>query len=335
MCNSRRALIIGINTYQHGSNLTKCVADAEAMGQLLEEHEDRRPNYDCRVLLDQTEKGAPITMAVLRDACTQLFADTKDDVLLYFSGHGALTPFGGHLCATDSVRNNIGVPMQEIMQMAYDSKARDILMILDCCHSGDLGNPSILRAGQNGDLLAALRTDMTVIAASQSSESSFEGDKYSVFTASVLDALHGGAADHLGWVTASSIYAYVERRFSWKDQQRPVYKTNATGTHVVRQCASLIDRLKLRRLPQLFADENYKYQLDPEFEPHDDKGNLPENVNQEKFDIAMLLKDYRDAGLLRPTVRGEQLFWTARLGHTVELTPRGREYWWLVKNKKI
>src|SRR6185369_6213213 len=166
MPNSRRALIIGINTYQHGANLSTCVPDADTMGQLLEEHEDKRPNYDCRILLDQTEKGAPITMAVLREACSQLFADTKDDVLFYFSGHGALTSFGGYLCANDSVRNNLGVPMQEIMQMAYDSKARDILMILDCCHSGDLGNASILRSGQ-GDLLAALRTDMTVIAASQ------------------------------------------------------------------------------------------------------------------------------------------------------------------------
>src|ERR1044072_7488847 len=174
MYNSRRALIIGINTYQHGTNLSTCTADAEAMGQLLAEHEDKRPNYDCRILLDQTEKGAPITMAVLREACKQVFYDNKDDVLFYFSGHGALTSFGGHLCAADSVRNNLGLPLQEIMQMAYDSKARDILMILDCCHSGDLGNSSILRGGHGGDLLTALRTDMTLIAASQSREPSFE-----------------------------------------------------------------------------------------------------------------------------------------------------------------
>lgn len=334
MCNSRRALIIGINTYQHGSNLTNCVADAEAMGQLLEQHEDGRPNYDCRILLDKTERGAPITMAVLREACSQLFSDTKDDVLFYFSGHGALTSFGGHLCATDSVRNNLGVPMQEIMQMAYDSKARDILMILDCCHSGDLGNPSTLR-GSHGDMLAALRTDMTVIAASQSTESSFEGEQYSAFTASVLDALRGGAADHLGWVTAPAIYAYVERRFSWKDRQRPVYKTNATGTYVVRQCASLIDRLKLRRLVELFDDQNYRYVLDPDYEPYDDNGNLRRDANQEKVAIALLFKEFRDVGLLKPTTPNEQLFWTARLRHTVELTARGREYWWLVQNKKL
>src|SRR3569832_490199 len=80
MPNVRRALIIGINTYQHGANLSTCVADAHAMGQLLEEHEDGRPNYDCRILLDQTEKGAPITMAGLREACSQLFGSLRLDL---------------------------------------------------------------------------------------------------------------------------------------------------------------------------------------------------------------------------------------------------------------
>ena len=137
-------------------------------------------------------------MGVLREACAQLFSDTKDDVLFYFSGHGALTHFGGHLCASDSVRNNIGIPMQEIMQLAYDSKARNIVMIIDCCHSGDLGNPSILRTGSGSDPLVALREDMTIIAASHATESSFEGRKYSAFTEFLLDALSGAAADHLG-----------------------------------------------------------------------------------------------------------------------------------------
>lgn len=335
MCISRRALIVGINTYQFGHNLTTCVSDAEAMGQLLEEHEDKRPNYDCRVLLDQTEDEAPITMAVLREACTQLFSDTKDDVLFYFSGHGALSHFGGHLCASDSVRNNIGVPMQEIMQLAYDSKARDIVMILDCCHSGDLGNQAILRAGSGGEILAALREDMTIIAASHATESSFEGRKYSAFTEFLLDGLSGAAADHLGSITAPSIYAYVERRFSWKDRQRPVYKTNATGIPVIRQSAPAIDRVKLRRLVALFPDEKYRYALDSEYEPHDRDGNLPTNANLEKFGIATLFKEYRDAGLLKPTDPTEQLYQTALKGHTVELTARGREFWWLVKNRRL
>lgn len=335
MSTSRRALIVGINTYQNATQLSAGVPDAEAMGNLLQEHEDGRPNYDCRVLLDRTEKGTPITIGLLREACAQLFSDTKDDVLFYFSGHGALTAFGGHLCAFDSDRNNWGLPMLELMGMASASKAREILIVLDCCHSGDIGDLAILRSGLGHDPLTLLRGDMTVIAASQSSQSSFEGEKFSVFTALVLDALRGAAADHLGYVTAPSIYAYVERRLGWKDRQRPVYKSHATGAQVIRECASLIDRLKLRRIVELFDDENHRYPLDPEYEPHDPDGNLPENYNRDKFAIATLFKEYRDAGLLKPSIADEQLFLTARESHTVELTARGREYWWLVKNRKI
>lgn len=331
----RRALVVGIDTYKNASKLSGCVADADAVGKLLEQNADERPNYLCRVLLDNMEDGQPITRAGLRGACEELFANFKGDVLFYFSGHGVLTSFGGHLCAFDSQKNDWGIPMQEIVEMAINSTARDIIMILDCCHSGDIADPTILNK-RGGDPLAVLRENMTVIAASLKAQPSVEAGGHGLFTASLLDALDGGAADHMGWVTASSIYAYVERRFgSWAERQRPVYKSYATSVKVVRECAPLIDRLKLRRLVELFPAQDYKYQLSPKHEPEDEHGKLHKPVDKEKVAIAQLFKEYRDAGLLKPSTPGEQLFWTARRRHTVELTTRGREYWWLVKNRKI
>jgi hypothetical protein len=330
----RRALVVGIDTYQIAHQLSGCTADAEAIGKLLEWNVDESPNYECRVLLDNMEDGKPITRAALRKACTELFSDIKDDVLFYFSGHGALTPFGGHLCAFDSQRNDWGVPMQEIVEIANGSKARDILMILDCCHSGDFADPSLLNAGRSRDPLAVIRENMTVIAASLSPQAALEAGGHGLFTTAVLDALEGGAADHMGWVTAPAIYAYVDRRFGAFDQ-RPVYKSYATGVRVVRECAPLIDRLKLHRLVKLFQTQDHQYRLGPKHEPEDEHGKVHKPVDKEKVAVAQLFKEYRDAGLLRPSTPGEQLFWTARRRRTVELTPRGREYWWLVKNKKI
>jgi hypothetical protein len=331
---SKRALLVGIDIYEtSGNDLNFAVSDAEAMAQLLSRHEDGTPNYECRMLLDSMEDGREITRANLRQACEDLFTDFTGQILLYFSGHGVLTPFGGHLCTWDATQNDWGVPMQEIMQLALESKAQDILLILDCCHSGSMANPSMFN-NKNSNPLALLRENMTVIAASRASEVSVEAGGHGLFTAAVLDALEGGAADHMGWVTAPSIYAYVERRFgAWS--QRPVYKSHATELTVVRECAPLIDRLKLRELVSYFPTVNYQYQLDPEFEPEDEHGNRHEPVNQEKINIAQLFKDYRDAGLLKPSTPNEQLFWTARRSHTVELTNRGREYWTLVKGGKI
>ncbi|MFL6213397.1 MAG: caspase domain-containing protein [Blastocatellia bacterium] len=330
----KRALVVGINTYKYANKLSSCVADAKAMARLLEQNADGRGNYHCRVLLDKIEGRKPITRAALRKACADLFFDFDGDVLFYFSGHGALTPFGGHFCAFDSQKNDWGIPMQEVVEMANDSKARHILMILDCCHGGDIADPAMMNSRRGGDPLAVLRENLTVIAASRAPQASFEAGGHGLFTAAVLDALEGGAADHMGWVTAPSIYAYIERRFGAFDQ-RPVYKSYATGTAVVRECAPLIERLKLRRLVELFKAQDYLYPLDPEHEPEDEYGIVREPVNQKKVAVAQLFKEYRDAGLLKPSTPGEQLFWTARRSHTVELTPRGREYWWLIKNNKL
>jgi len=330
----KRALIIGLNRYAHSSQLHGCVEDAKNISEELEEHSDRERNYHCRTLLDKMEDGSEITRAQLYKACNELFTDARDDVLLYFSGHGMLTPYAGYLCAYDSDKNDWGVPMETIMKMANASAAPHILVILDCCHAGDFANPGLVPAGNGQNPLALLRENMTVMAASLRSQAAVEANGNGVFTTAIVNALKGAAADPMGWVTAPAIYAYVERRFGAFDQ-RPVYKSYATGVRVVRKCAPLIERFKLRRLVELFPTEYYLYQMNPEYEPEDENGNVHEPVKEEKVEIAKLFKQYRDAGLLRATITDEQLYWTARRSHTAELTLRGREYWWLVKNNKL
>jgi hypothetical protein len=328
---ARRALLVGIDAYDVFNDLSTCVADATAMQELLERNADGSPNYSCRLMVyGRDGDTSPVTRPRLKEACHELF-DFTGDVLLYFSGHGALTKVGGYLCTWESEMVDPGISMQEIIDLANGSQARDILLILDCCHAGAAGNA--LAFSRVGNPLATLRENMTVIAASRASEASVESDGHSLFTASVLDALDGGAADHMGWVTAQSIYAYVDRGFgAWV--QRPVYKSHATDLTIVRQCAPLIERLKLHQLVTYFPVADYKYQLDPEYEPEDEHGNVHEPVNHEKVRLARLFKEYRDVGLLKST-SGEQLYWVARHSGTIELTLRGREYWRLVKGKCI
>lgn len=329
----RRALLVGVDSYDRVRPLSACAADARAMERALARHKDSTRNFDCRTWPDQTDSGEKITRANLRAACRELFAPGfKGEVLFYFSGHGILTETGGSLCTTDAEADDYGIPMQELVDLAFRSSASDIVILLDCCHSGDIAHPGLFRDGKNP--LAILRENMTVMAASQAAEVAVEAGGHGLFTAAVLDALEGGAADHMGWVTGPSIYSYVERRFgSW--EQRPVYKSNVTGVTVIRECEPLIDRLLLHRITDLFPTADFKYRLDPEFEPEDEHGNVKEPVNMAKVEVAQLLKGYRDAGLLKPSIPGEQLYWTARRSHTVELTPRGREYWWLVAHKKV
>lgn len=330
---ARRALLVGIDAYEVFNDLTTCVADATAMQELLERNADGSPNYGCRLMVyGPNTNTLKITRPRLREACIELF-DYTGDVLFYFSGHGALTKTGGYLATHEAEAEDWGIPMQDIINLAGQSAARDVLIVLDCCHAGAAGNSAIYGRPGDPNPLATLRENMTVIASSRATESSVEAGGHSLFTASVLDGLDGGAADHVGWVTAQSLYAYVERGFgAWT--QRPVYKSHATELTIIRRCAPLIEWLKLREIVKHFPTPDFKFRLDPEFEPEDEHGNVHEPVNQEKVTLGLLFKDYRDAGLLKSS-DGKQFYWVARRGGTVELTLRGREYWRLVKEKRI
>lgn len=330
---ARRALLVGIDAYDVFNDLTTCVADATAMEALLERNADGSPNYSCRLMVYGPDSNTlKVTRPRLREACQELF-DYTGDVLLYFSGHGALTKVGGYLSTCESAADDWGIPMQEIIDLAMISPARDILLMLDCCHAGAAGNAPLLSRPGERNPLAALRENMTVIAASRSEESAVEAADHGMFTAALLDALDGGAADHMGWVTAQSIYAYVERGFGgWV--QRPVYKSHATELTVVRQCAPLIERFKLHQLLTHFPTPDHKFALDPEYEPEDEHGNVREPVNHEKVALARLFKEYRDVGLLKSS-DGKQFFWVAKESGTLELTLRGREYWRLIMSKRI
>lgn len=331
----RRALIVGIDHYQReGMELKSAVADARAMASMLKSNQDRTANFDCKLWADQTDVGTPITRAVLRKAVQQLFAEFRGDALFYFSGHGSISATGGWLVTCDGDRNDWGVSMDEVLKWAMQSQANDIFLIFDCCHAGDFANWTFQNRDSGNRPMAVLREDMTVMAACMPREVAIETPDHGLFTAAVLSALEGGAADTMGWVTAPSIYAYVERRLGgWL--QQAVYKSSSTKVTVVRKCAPLIERLKLDRLIELFPSHDFRFQLSPEFEPEDKNGKMREPVIPEMVGLALLFKEYRDSGLLKPSIPGEQLYWTARNSHTVELTPRGQEYWWLVKQEKI
>lgn len=331
----RRALIVGLDSYKDPAmKLDSAVKDARAIAVPISSHQDGSANYDCRLWLDRTDDGQPITRRELRRGLEDLFRSFRGDTLFYFSGHGTIGPLGGHLITADGEPGDWGISLDEILRMATNSEANDILLVLDCCNGGDLGELHLqpLAAGMRS--LSTLREDMTLMAASMPQESSFETANHGLFTSAVLNALDGGAADPMGWVTAPAIYASVERRFgAWP--QQPVYKSNATRVSLVRQCAPQVARNRLQKLTEIFKTQNTKLRLDPQFEAFGPRGSARKRRDLKKEEVANVLREYRDAGLVRTTIEGEQIYWAAFNSHTVELTPRGREYWTLIKLKKI
>jgi hypothetical protein len=111
----KRALIVGIDDYGD-SSLVSCVADARALAPLLERHDDGSKNYDVALFTSADER---IDRARLRSLLGDLFSNAKNmDVLFYFSGHGAETPWGAELVTQDFSEHSLGVSMNDVITLA-------------------------------------------------------------------------------------------------------------------------------------------------------------------------------------------------------------------------
>lgn len=322
----RRALLVGIDECQNPSiaKLSGAVADATAMRDVLARNEDGSPNYDCRLLVNPGSQ--PITRAQLRAIWRELFADGPDDALFFFSGHGTPTQLGGCLVTHDASPGDPGLPMNDLLQMANQSKAREVLLILDCCFSGSLGNPPNLQGGLVENQ-AQLREGVTILAASRPTEAAMEIGGQGVFTELVVGALSGGAADVRGRVSAAAIYAYVEEALgAW--HQRPLYKSHANMLSPVRLCKAHVDDATLRELPTWFSTADAKLALAPSYEPTDPAAR-PEHTA-----VFKKLQRLRDAGLSR-AADGMDFYYAALGSKEVSLTPLGQHYWRLAKNGRI
>jgi hypothetical protein len=322
---AKRALLVGIDYYLNMADLSACVHDATALLGLLARNEDGSPNYECRLLVNP---GGPlITKEVLRAEWQRLFAGFPGDILFYFAGHGSPAEAGGAIVTHEGTPADPGLPMNDLIQLANESAAQEVLIILDCCHSGAIGGKGHRRSSRGLEQHARLREGVTILAASRSSESSVEEGNRGVFTELLLAALQGGAADVRGHVSAAAIYAYIEQALGAWDQ-RPLYKSFASHLAPVRRCLQPVSDALLRALPRYFATEESSYALDPSFEyTHPDA--TPEHVA-----IFNAFKTYRDARLLK-TMEGDDLYFAALHSHAVVLTPVGRLYWRLAKQGRI
>ena len=318
----RRALCVGIDEYPFGP-LHGCVSDAKNMATILSRHQDGLPNFDCKLLTAESGSGATVvTRRILREQLDQLFKYPAGIVLFHFSGHGTANNLDGYLVTQDSIKYDDGVAMADVLKLANDSDANEIVILLDCCFSGTLGNAPIV-----DNTKAYLREGISILTASRGDQPSVEVGGGGLFTSLVCDALNGGAADILGSVTAPGIYAYVDAALgAWS--QRPLFKSHVSRLLSLRNCTPPIDRSVIRSLPTLFPLPAEDIPLDPSFEP---TSPAPDMV---KVIIFRQLQALNRVYLVTP-VDAPHMYDAAMQSKSCRLTPSGLYYWRLAKNGRI
>jgi hypothetical protein len=323
----RIALIVGINYYEHISNLFGCVDDAHAVKAILERNDGGAVNFDCR-LLTSTGLNDRVDRSELKDRIEELFKHDAEIALLYFAGHGHIEASGGYLLATDSKRGDEGVSLSDILTFANVSPAKNKVIVLDSCHSGIAGTPP------TGDQLATLSEGLTVLTASTEDQYATEENGRGVFTSLFVDALSGSAANLTGDITPGSVYAHIDQSLgAW--EQRPVFKTNVKQFVSLRKSSPPIEISDLRRLTEFFPAPGAEYALDPTYEP-EMKGRdagmpLP---NLDKTRIFSVLQRYNRLNLLVP-VNAPHMWNAAMESKSCRLTALGEHYRRLVKKNRI
>ncbi len=316
----KKALVVGINYYEHCGGLFGCVDDAHAVKRALERHSDGTLNFGIKILTGTGPTDA-VSRSDLRDTLKELFETECETALFFFAGHGYIESAGGFLITSDSQTGDDGIALNDILTFANNSKARNKVIVLGSCHSGIAGDrPGVAQT-------AELSEGMTILTASTAEQYATEENGSGVFTTLFVDALNGAAANLVGDVTPGSVYAHIDQSLGPWDQ-RPVFKTNVKSFVSLREVQPPIPLADLQRITEFFPDAGYEFPLDSSYEP---EGPNPDDDNTAVFRI---LQKYNRVNLLVP-VDAPHMYHAAMDGKSCKLTVLGEHYRRLVENGRM
>jgi len=132
------ALIIGNNEYDHMQNLRTAENDAIAIETMLRS----KFGFKTELLLNASRYDLLSALNRKRDELTE-----KDNLLIYYAGHGELSNAKGYWMPTDAEPDNTSnwVSNSSITDLVESMSAKHVMIIADSCYSGSLSRSSLTR----------------------------------------------------------------------------------------------------------------------------------------------------------------------------------------------
>jgi len=228
------ALVIGA-----GADLPVTVADAQGVADFLRDPARcGYPSDQVRLLTGPGARRADV-LAALDDLAARVQADPDATAVIYFSGHGVAAPDYYFLPNDYHVADLPGtaVSSAEFTARLRAIQARKLLVLLDCCHAGGIGEAkdpglaALPKSPAPPGLFDALKAGggRVLIASSRKDEKSLTGIPYSVFTAELLKALAGyGAFEKDGYARVLDTALWLGRKVPvlTDDKQNPIIKVS-------------------------------------------------------------------------------------------------------------
>lgn len=262
---SRDALVVGINAYQYLPSLQAPAKDAEAIAQRLHSHGEFRVHRLPEIIesgKSQIGQKTPVTLQELESALINLFKPKGNNpphtALFYFSGHGIQRDAGireGYLAVSDANPNQgfCGLSLFWLRRLLQESPVRQRIVILDCCHSGELLN--FLEA----DPGAQAGTDRLFMAASKEYETAYESleSPFSVFTQALITGLDPNRVE-AGIVTNHSLTDWVNHSLKGEIQQ-PLFESSGSEIILTRGSGRQVSPSKTVKPTQICPYQGLKF----------------------------------------------------------------------------
>lgn len=216
------AIVIGVNDYVDDKipDLRYCVADAKLLAATLREKCGYPGDHILTMTSDQRQAHLqPLRLSLQKQVAAWLkLAKEEDTVVVYFSGHGFLDDRGqGFLATVDTDMEHLGLTSMrtdDLRDMLRQCKARQKLLVLDCCHSGGEKDIRRERRPSSEEVGASFRKAGGLITLAscgkQETSSEWPDKQHGVFTYFLAEGLQGKAdRDQDGIVSSDEVYQYT------------------------------------------------------------------------------------------------------------------------------
>jgi hypothetical protein len=231
MTEARYAVLIGSSDFPDERKLLpslRCpVRDVEGFARILKS--ERYGGFTETIALKNrpSHEILPIINKVLKRA------QKNDLVLIYYSGHGKLNPTGALHLATFNTQietlESTSIPVSNIRNYIDASPTNRLVLILDCCYSGSVGD-AFLKGSVDDQLQQASGGSsgrgiyiLTASTATQVAQEK-EHDEYSLLTKYLLEGIREGKADFDddGQVSIGDLYKFAYDEMSRESFQVPM-----------------------------------------------------------------------------------------------------------------
>ncbi|QOL25656.1 caspase family protein [Thalassotalea sp. LPB0316] len=153
----------------------------------------------------------------------------EDTLVIYFSGHGKISITGNLYLTTTNTNTHLlettAIELALIYRLIKDSNCRKVIVILDCCYSGAVGD--VITKGTIEDQIQNVNrgSGTVLLTASTGLQVAIEKetDDYSLFTKYLIQGLKTGEPDLNGdgFITINELYSYAYQQVTNESSQEP------------------------------------------------------------------------------------------------------------------